>query len=175
MLRSTLICALLPVALWAAGSTAQAASPAFGGVWTVRWCAPESRRDECGGFTAYLVQKGDRLCGTHFGADERQNRMDEGEPKSISGVAVGRTAVLTIRSGRNHGLYLIRAVRKGNTLAWETVETLMEGDNGEPAFVADRDVLKRDTSSQAVAALNEIARQCAEQDGRADKKTTVEP
>jgi hypothetical protein len=169
MFRAIFTSALLSAAMLTGGPVVQAASPPFGGAWAVQWCEPGGKPDTCGGFTAYLVQKGDRLCGTHYGSDERQNRMDEGEPRSITGVVVGSTAVLTIKSGRNQSIYLIRAVRKGNTIAWETLDTVAEGDNGEPAFVADKDVLKRDRSSQAAVVLKEAARQCESPSGRDGK------
>jgi len=151
---------------FALACTCCAAAPArqssFEGAWNVPWCDKDMAEKTCGGFTAYLVQDGDRLCGTHYGSDERQNRMDEGEPRSISGSVVGSTAVLAIRSGRNHAIFLVRATRKSGSVAWKTLDTLVEGDNGEPAFVPDRDLLRRDTSADALKTMKTVAEQCRE-------------
>jgi hypothetical protein len=160
-------CAGLPATADAASSAAKqralvdADGVGFGGAWHVPWCEEGATVGHCGGFTVYLVQTGDRICGSHYGSDERQNRMDEGEPRSISGVVVGSTAVMTIKSGRNHGVFLVRASRKGRSIAWETVDTVIEGNNGEPAFISERDLLKRDMSADAAADMKDVGLQCA--------------
>lgn len=141
----------------AAGSTE--AKP-FDGAWHVDWCEA-GQTAGCGGFTAYLIQIGDRICGSHYGADARQNRMDEGAPSSIVGSARGGAANVQIRSGRNNGIYRARVVPAGGGLAWTTEAEERPGDNGEPAFVPDRDVLRRVSDADSVRILETVRAQCA--------------
>ena len=84
-----LIAAATAFAMGCTGATLASHRPsataeAFTGAWHVDWCEAGQTRD-CGGFTAYLVQKGDRICGSHFGMDARGNRMDEGDAASVTG------------------------------------------------------------------------------------------
>lgn len=133
---------------------------AFAGAWSVEWCEEPTLGQACGGFRVYLSQTGSRLCGTYSGADARQNRLDEGEPRSVIGTVAGSTAVLAITSERNHGVYLAVARPNGGGLAWEIAETIREGDNGEPALIADRDQLTPSHSQEDLNYLKTVAKDC---------------
>lgn len=142
----------------------------FAGAWTVRWCEePIVPGRPCGEFRAYLSQSGTRICGTYGGTDQRANRLDEGEPRSIVGTVVDSTAVITITSERNHGIYLVTAKLGRDTLSWDIVDAVKEGTNGEPALIADGDRLTRSTSTEDLDYLDEVVRDCtlegAERDG----------
>lgn len=115
----------------------------FHGVWGKKWCGADNPGPICGGFYVYITQKGSRICGAHYGADERANRMDDGVPGSIVGTVVGSTAVLAITSERNHSIYLVKAERRNRSLNWKIIQTIKEGDNGEPAFISEKDLLTR--------------------------------
>lgn len=133
---------------------------AFTGAWHVDWCEAGQMHD-CGGFTAYLVQKGDRICGSHFGMDARGNRMDEGDPASLTGRVDRGIADVEIRSGRNHGLYRARVTRVAQGLSWVNGAVGQPGDNGEPALIPDRDVLRPALDAQSLRTLETVRRQCA--------------
>ena len=115
-------------------------SSKFTGSWAVKWCVKD-RPGPCGGFKVFLIQEGDRVCGTHYGEDLRANRIDEGSPSSIVGSAIGSTAILVVTSGRNNGVYLVKATRKGTSIDWRMIETIADGNNGQPAFISTGEVL----------------------------------
>jgi hypothetical protein len=43
--------------------SARAAKPDFNGAWSVTWCDKAEPDRDCGGFSLYLVQDGDRRAG----------------------------------------------------------------------------------------------------------------
>lgn len=135
------------------------------GAWHVDWCEAGQARD-CGGFTAYLVQDGDRICGSHFGMDARGNRMDEGDAASVTGRVAHGTADVEIRSGRNHGLFRARMTRVAQGLSWIYSAEVQPGDNGEPALIPDRDVLRPARDALSMRTLGTVRQQCAGTSGR---------
>lgn len=78
----------------------QAPQPDFDGAWSAKWCDRNYPRDPCGMFDLHLVQRGERICGQHFAATPRLSKLEEGEPGSVLGTAVGNTAVLVIDNAR---------------------------------------------------------------------------
>lgn len=145
----------------ASDAPAQPARP-FAGVWSVWWCEePVVSGRSCGGFRAYLSQSDSRICGTYGGLDQRANRLDEGEPRSIIGTVVDSTAVLAITSGRSRGIYLVTAKLDSGALDWNVVGEVKESANGEPALIADGDVLTKSSSADDLSYLDEVMRDCA--------------
>lgn len=139
---------------------AQPAMP-FAGVWAVKWCEEPATPDRsCGGFRAYLSQKDSRICGTYGGIDQRANRLDEGEPRSIIGTVVDTTAVLAIASERSRGIYLVTAKLDRDSLEWDIVGVVKEGANGEPALIADGDMLIKSSLIEDLSYLDEVTRDC---------------
>ena len=159
----TAACAQGCASVNADGSAPEAAR--FAGAWKVDWCDAGQRDTDCATFTAFLVQDGDRVCGTHYGADARQNRMDEGGMPSIVGSAKGDTATVEIRSGRNHSLTRARLDASSGAIRWTTLDIPEAATNGEPAFVPDRDQLRKvdDAASREVLAqVRDACRRSAE-------------
>lgn len=134
----------------------------FHGTWGNKWCGESNPGPICGGFYVYLTQQGSRICGAHYGADERANRMDEGAPGSIVGTVLGSTAILVITSERNHSIYLAKAERKNRSLNWKVIQTIKEGDNAEPAFISDEDLLTRQTRSNDLDHMRFVEEGCRE-------------
>lgn len=139
----------LSVLLFAAASPAWAAPPSFSGVWSFQNCGADSSGQPCGGFTLVLVQKGDRLCGTHFAATPDLGRVDEGAPVSILGTVIGRNAVLVISSGRDLTSYLAKVTYSRGKLDWRLVERLSVGEAvGAPVIVIDERLTRTDSTDQ---------------------------
>lgn len=152
----------------ASGAPAPSAM-SFSGVWTVRWCEEQVAPDRpCGGFRAYLSQRDSRICGTYGGIDQRANRLDEGEPRSIMGAVVGSTAVLAVTSERSRGIYLVTAKLERDSLDWDVVGEVKASDNGEPALIADGDVLVKSSLAEDLSYLEEVTRDCASEGSQND-------
>lgn len=141
------------------GTRAAAFADPFDGAWHVDWCEA-GQTTGCGGFTAYLVRQGEHVCGSHYGADAHQNRMDEGAPAAISGHVAGGVATVRIVSGRNHGVYEAQIAPMASGLAWTTEAQIRAGDNGEPAFLPDRDVLRPALDPDSLRILETVRAQC---------------
>lgn len=139
---------------------ASAAQPDFNGVWSVKWCDNTAPDADCGGFHLYLVQAGDKLCGSFFGARVRLSQIDEGDSRSVLGTAVGSTAVLTIRSGRTNAIYLAKAEHKGGSMAWRITETIDANRTGDIDIVASDARLARNESIEAVEHLGRVREEC---------------
>src|SRR6185436_11652410 len=98
---------LVPLTLFLAvvAGPSVAQVPSFAGAWAEPLCA-HGDRERCGGFFLYIVQKGSRLCGDHFAATPGLGRLNEGGPRSIVGTVVGKTAVVSVTSGRDESVFL---------------------------------------------------------------------
>ncbi len=132
----------------------QAEPKSFEGVWTVQQCAADAPTRPCGGFTLILVQRGDRLCGSHFAATPNLSRVDEGEPTSVMGTVLGNNAVLFIASGRDPTHYLAKATLLRGGLAWRLIEKLSDGEIvGAPVIALD-ETLQRTDSAKKQAQVN---------------------
>lgn len=121
---------------------AAAAQADFSGTWSVDWCDKSRPSTGCGGFTVHLLQKGDRICGTHSAASPGLSRMDEGADRSIVGQVVGRTAVMTIQSGRSEGIYLVSARKRSATIDWRRTETVKLA-NGDTDLIANQALMHK--------------------------------
>lgn len=126
---------------------AAAAQADFSGTWTVDWCDKRRPSTECGGFTVHLMQKGDRVCGTHSAASPGLSRMDEGAARSIVGQVVGRTAVMTIQSGRTEGIYLVSARKRTATIDWRRTETV-KAANGDTDLIANQALMHKTKTTE---------------------------
>lgn len=143
--------------------TPVAATGPFAGAWKVRWCEDGRKGQDCGGFYVYLMEDGGRICGSHYGVDARQSRMDEGEMPSIVGTAEGDAAVIEVRSARNASLIRARLEPIGGGIRWTTLATVEEGRNGEPALIPDRDVLAAADDGEALSILSQVREACRHQ------------
>jgi len=132
----------------------------FTGSWATKTCDRKGPESGCGSFNVYLNQSGNHICGTHYGTDEKSNRLDEGNSRSVVGEAVGSTAILVVTSGRNNAQYMVRTKRVGTMLDWTIVETIQDGDNGEPSFIADGEQLKKDNTSESGRFLKQVIEAC---------------
>jgi hypothetical protein len=143
----------LLVVLFATVSPAHAESTPFSGVWSIQHCSADAPGQQCGGFTLVLVQKADRLCGTHFAATPNLGRIDEGAPVSVLGTAMGRNAVLFISSGRDPTSYLAKVTYSHDKLEWRLVERLSEGGAvGAPVIALDERLSRTDSTDKLARA-----------------------
>jgi hypothetical protein len=140
--------ALAPLLLLAGalvGAGQAVAAPAIAdvsGSWSVTWCDRQYPEKACGGFTAHLVQKGDRVCGTHNAASPGLSMLDDGADRSLVGRVVGQTAIVALRSGRNEAVHLVSLRKRQGALHWQRREVLQPAA-GDADVLADRAVLAR--------------------------------
>lgn len=130
-------------------ATPTASAPDFSGTWRVEWCDKARPQADCGGFTVFLFQKGERLCGNHHGATVNLSRLDDGQPRSIVGAVAGRKAVMTVHSTRASEagtLFLAVAEHQGRALQWRVVDTVT-GD-GTDHVVAQKATLRREANDE---------------------------
>ena len=146
---------LLTAVLLAAGLAAHAGPASLAGTWAIEHCDNETPRKPCGGFTLELVQRGNRLCGSHFAATTNYSRVDEGQPTSLIGTVVGNEAVLFVASGRDAATYLARLKLSGDQLAWKLVEKIGEGaDTGAPVIALDQTLRRASTDPRFAPVAN---------------------
>lgn len=108
--------------------SAHAAKPDFSGAWSVKWCDKAKPVRDCGGFSLYLVQDGDRICGEHQVATVGLGRLDEGQPGTVLGSVSGNKATVVIDATRSGAKYLATAKRAGNRLQWRLVGMVKVGE-----------------------------------------------
>ena len=136
-----------------AAGHALAGSPSLAGTWSIEQCDDDASRKPCGGFTLVLVQRGDRLCGSHFAATPNFSRVDEGRPTSLIGTLAGSQAVLFVASGRDAASYLARARLANGQLAWKLVEKTGDGaDPGAPVIALDQTLRRAPADPRFAAA-----------------------
>jgi hypothetical protein len=139
------LCILFAALLFA--GTAKAGE--FDGTWEYRKCFSKKEGD-CDSYYFSLVQKSDRLCGQHSGSSRELNQLNEGGP--VHGIVVGKTAVLTVTSGRNGEIVLGKANLIAKNLRWETVQRIYEAKSDD-ALILDRGVLKKMVLKKGQAAF----------------------
>lgn len=142
----------------AAGATKRTTGePAnFEGVWTARQCDPRAPERECGVFTLYLTQDGERICGEHFVATAGLARLDEGEPGTVLGQARGRHAVIVINSTRDGVLYLADIQHTKDEISWRLVGPVTESRSGISSIMPAKLALMKDSSEEQQKHLHSV-------------------
>lgn len=120
---------LLAATLGAAPTPAAAEN--FSGVWSLdlRTSDQRARNVECGFATFELSQIGDKITGDHTFATPGCGRINEGGSGTVTGVAIGPTAVLVVTSARNGAIVMGKATVSRHMLNWAVLEEIK---NGEP-------------------------------------------
>ena len=134
--------ALLALGAWSCGAVGQ--SHPFSGSWSIDLRTPPERAAgvACGEAVFELAQSGDRVTGEHSMAAPGCGRLNEPGCKSVSGVAIGRQAVLVVTSCRNGAVVLGKAERRGQNLYWHAVEELRPGEPmGDSALILSQGLL----------------------------------
>lgn len=129
---------------------AHGAKPDFSGAWSVQWCDKANPDRDCGAFSLFLVQDGDRLCGEHQVATVGLGRLDEGQPGSVLGTVSGNRATVVIDATRSGAKYMATAERTGNRLQWRIVGMVLAGESAEPTIIPQKDTLTRDVRASQV-------------------------
>lgn len=144
------------LAACASGPIVQTNKPGFTGAWSAKWCDPEYPQAECGNFVLHLVQRGERICGQHFAATPRLSKLEEGEPGSVLGTAVGNTAVLLIDNARSgeRNIAVVNLTRKG--LQWHVVGKAIQGERPWDSIIGGDWLLSNDSSEGGASALREL-------------------
>lgn len=132
------------------------------GVWGSDRCGESDREASCGTFVLHLVQNKDRICGSYFGGRPHLSQVDEGKPRSVLGVVVGNTAVVSIESDRNGVVYLGTARKSGGTLHWQTVETIKKPSSGDVDLIASDQSMKRKAGNAAAEDIARVRKECNE-------------
>lgn len=146
-------------------SSAAWAGPRMGdlsGVWGSDRCSESGQEASCGTFVLYLVQSKDRICGSYFGGRPHLSQVDEGEPRSVLGVVVGKTAVVSIESGRSGAIYLGTARKSGDTLRWQAVGTIKKPSSGDVDIIATGQTMKRKVGSTSAEDIARIRQECSD-------------
>lgn len=161
--RTTLLWSALMVVLsTAACATTPEDVPArFGGAWGVDWCDPASPAADCGGFTVFLQQEGDVVCGSYTGARLRLTQVDEGGARAIVGLVSGKSAVLTIESARSGGIYLIHATRDADELNWQLRTTVRRADADIDIIAGDEQLIRRGPEEPSTEWQRGVVKDCA--------------
>jgi hypothetical protein len=136
--------------------SAHAAKPDFNGAWSVAWCDKAEPGRDCGGFSLYLVQDGDRICGEHQVATVGLGRLDEGQPGTVLGTVSGNKATVVIEATRSGAKYLATAERSGNRMKWRLVGMVDAGEFPEPTIIPQSAALARDVSASQTEHLKEV-------------------
>ena len=147
---------MLSSSAWAGSKPAD-----LSGGWGSDRCSESGQEAACGAFVLYLVQKKDRICGSYFGARQHLSQVDEGEPRSVLGVVVGNTAVVSIESGRNGAIYLGTAKKSGGTLRWQAIETIKKASSGDVDLIASDQSMKRKEGSATAEDLARVRQECS--------------
>lgn len=145
-------------------STLAAPGPAdISGVWGGELCGDSAPETSCGAFRLYLVQNKDRICGSYFGGRPDLSQVDEGEPRSVLGVLVGNTAVVSIGSGRSGAIYMATARKSGSTLHWQVAGTIKKPSSGDIDLIAHHQSMKRTRSSTAAKDFARVRQECRDE------------
>lgn len=136
--------------------SARAAKPDFNGAWSVPWCDKADPGRDCGGFSLYLVQDGDRLCGEHQVVTVGSARLDEGQPGTVLGIASGNKATVVIDATRSGAKYLATVERSGSRMKWRLVGMVKAGEFAEPTIIPQSAALTRDFSTSQIEHVKEV-------------------
>ena len=135
---------------------ARAAKPDFSGVWSVNWCDKAKPDRDCGGFSLYLVQEGDRICGEHQVATVGLGRLDEGDPGTVLGSVDGNTATVVIDATRTGAKYLATAKRSGNRIQWRLVGMVKAGEFSETTIIPQSEILARNIGASQIEHMKTV-------------------
>lgn len=138
----------------ASAGPAESSAADFNGKWSVEWCDKGKPNAECGGFVATLVQDEDRICGTYSSVDSRLMQSDE--DGSIHGVVMGKSAVLTVESGRSGAIYLAQILLDERRMHWKLRDRIRKAD-GDIDLIAQDEWLRR---SDGMSANKELSAAC---------------
>ena len=136
--------------------SAHAAKSDFNGAWSATWCDKGNPDRDCGGFSLYLVQDGDRICGEHQVATVGLGRLDEGQPGTVLGTVSGNKATVVIDATRSGAKYLATAERSGNRIRWRLVGMVKAGEFPEPTIIPQRQALTRDISAHQIEHMKAV-------------------
>lgn len=151
-----LACALSALLLSVPLQSARAAKPDFNGAWSVKWCDKAKPDRDCGGFSLYLVQEGDRICGEHQVATVGLGRLDEGQPGTVLGTVSGNKATVVIDATRSGAKYLATAERSGNRIQWRLVGMVKSGEVSEPTIVPQSATLARGIGASQIEHMKAV-------------------
>ena len=132
-------------AAFAAGTTFAVAAP-FDGKWEIDLRTPQEirARAECGFAGFDLVQRENKISGSHWFYTTGCGRMNEGGDETVVGEVHGRTATLTVTSARNGAVFLGRARLEGASLRWQVVKEIKPGEpEGDSPLVLDHGLLRK--------------------------------
>ena len=134
----------------------QAPQADFNGAWSTKWCDRKYPRDPCGIFVLHLVQRGERICGQHFAATPRLSKLEDGEPGSVLGTAVGNTAVLLIDNARSgeRSFAVVTLAPKG--LQWRVIGAALQGERPWDSIIGGKWTLSEDKSEHALSTLHDL-------------------
>ena len=107
----------------AAGATKRTTGePAnFERVGTARQFDSQIPERECGVFTLYLAQVGERICGLHFAATPGLGELEESDPGSVLGNHSGNKASLFVANSGTGSKELVVVERISSDLKWHVV------------------------------------------------------
>jgi hypothetical protein len=118
----------------------------FSGTWVIDLRSTEEQKAnvECGTAEFKLTKNAENISGEHTFATVGCGRLNEGGPKTVSGIIVGNTAVLVVTSGRNGAMVLGKATLQGDMLYWQTLQELQPGEPAEDSpLILSNGVLTR--------------------------------
>lgn len=126
-LKRLLILMAVCGALLGAPATRAAGENDFGGAWIAWICPSGASKDlgKCANFVIELIQKENKLCGTHVFATPGASQMDEGDAASLTGEIADDTASIVVLSSRVSPPLRVAAelkLTKSNRLQWRRLE-----------------------------------------------------
>lgn len=129
----------------AVASAAYAQEPRFTGKWEIDVRSSEARAAgvECGSAGFRLRQSGVNIVGDHWMATSGCGRLNEGGEGSVTGVVRGRSAVLTVTSGRNGQVVRGQASLEGPNLRWIVLKELEPGSPSGEGLILHQGLLRR--------------------------------
>lgn len=143
--RLIAVAMLLLAAILGAAPMAAAAEN-FSGRWSLdlRTADQRARNLECGLATFELSQIGDKITGNHTFATPGCGQVNEGGYGTVTGVAIGPTAVLVVTSARNGAVVMGKATLSRHMLNWAVLEEIKNGEpEGESALILGGGLLSR--------------------------------
>ncbi|WP_146168173.1 hypothetical protein [Pseudomonas mangrovi] len=120
----------------------------FSGEWSIDLRSEQQKQQmaECGAAHFNLTQAGERITGSHQFYTVGCGRINEGGPESVNGIAIGNTAILSVRSERTGTIVLGKATLEGDSLSWESLEEIYPGLQGDSPLILGKGLLKKASS-----------------------------